>query len=92
AEFSFFLAIPIMLGASAVKGLKFFVNFGSVVPWEHYLFLLTGCLVAFAVSLLAVRWLMKFVKNHSFSIFGYYRIALGAFVLLWFILQTAQIV
>ncbi|MEG0034545.1 MAG: undecaprenyl-diphosphate phosphatase [Bacilli bacterium] len=92
AEFSFFLAIPIMLGASAVKGLKFFMNFGSVVPWEHYLFLLTGCLVAFIVSLLAVRWLMKFVKNHSFSIFGYYRIALGAFVLLWFILQTAQIV
>lgn len=77
AEFSFFLAVPTMLGASALKLLKFGFDFSS----DELLFLLIGMLTAFLVSLAAIKFLMNFVRNHSFKSFGWYRIALGAAVL-----------
>ena len=78
AEFSFFLAVPTMLGASALKLLKFGFDFSS----DELLTLAVGMLTAFAVSLAAIKFLMNFVKNHSFKFFGWYRIALGIVVLL----------
>ena len=80
AEFTFFLAIPVMLGASAIKLLKFFLESGGfTAPQIGYL--LIGSAVAFAVSLLAIKFLMNFVKKHDFKVFGWYRIALGALVI-----------
>ena len=83
AEFSFFMAIPTMLGASAIKLLKFFlsgVGFGS----SEVMILLVGCLVSFLVSLLVIRGLMNYVREHSFAVFGVYRIVLGILVLAYF--------
>lgn len=77
AEFSFFLALPVMAGASALKLLKF----GFAFTAEELLILAVGTLVAFAVSLVAIRFLVAFVRRHSFAAFGWYRIALGALVL-----------
>lgn len=85
AEFSFFLAVPVMLGASLLKGVKFagLVADGTeVFGGYEALILAVGCAVAFAVSVVAIRFLMDFVKKHSFAAFGVYRIALGALVLL----------
>ena len=80
AEFTFFLAIPVMVGASGIKLLKFFLEAGSMtVPEIGYL--LIGAVVAFAVSLVAIKFLMDFVKKHDFKLFGWYRIALGALVI-----------
>ena len=81
ARFSFFLAIPTMLGASALKGAKFFFE-GNVLSCEEILMLSTGVLVAFLISLVTIRFLMNFVARHGFFGFGVYRIVLGAFVLL----------
>lgn len=81
AEFSFFLAIPVMLGASLLKVLKFFLEGGSFGGSEAIL-LLCGCAAAFLVSIVAIRFLTDFVKKHSFSAFGVYRILLGAIVLI----------
>ena len=86
AEFSFFLAIPVMLGASALKLLKFFLDGGSIGGTE-LVYLAVGCAVAFAVSVAAIRFLTDFVKKHSFSAFGVYRILLGAAVLLVYLLK-----
>lgn len=86
AEFSFFLAIPVMLGASALKVLKFFLE-GGTFGGAELLFLLVGCAVAFAVSALAIRFLTDFVKKHSFSAFGVYRILLGVIVLLVYFIK-----
>ena len=83
AEFSFFMAIPTMLGASAIKLLKFFLS-GVGFAGQEALILLVGCLVSFLVSLLVIRGLMEYVRKHSFSAFGVYRIVLGAAVLLYF--------
>ena len=86
AEFSFFMASPAMAGASAIKALGFasFVSeTGAAVPPMAWLTLLVGCLISFAVSLAAIRFLTDFVKRHTFSAFGVYRIALGALVLVW---------
>lgn len=83
AEFSFFMAIPTMLGASGIKLLKFFltgVGFGG----GELAILLIGCAVSFLVSLLVIRGLMSYVRNHSFSVFGVYRIILGVIVLAYF--------
>lgn len=80
AEFTFFLAIPVMAGASAVKLLKFFLDYGGFTGAELG-YLLIGAFVAFAVSMLAIKFLMNFVKKHDFKIFGWYRIALGALVI-----------
>ena len=84
AEFSFFLAIPTMLGASGLKVLKFFLD-GQTMARNEWGCLLIASAVAFIVSLLAIRALMDYVKRHSFSAFGVYRIVLGAAVLLYFL-------
>ena len=81
AEFSFFLAIPTMLGASLLKGAKFVLE-GSAMSGGEWVCLIVASLVAFVVSLLAIRALMDYVKKHSFSAFGIYRIVLGVVVLL----------
>lgn len=80
AEFTFFLAIPVMLGASLVK----MVKFGFVYTSMEIGVLLCGMLTAFLVSVFAIRFLMRYIKQHDFKSFGYYRIVLGAVVLLYF--------
>lgn len=87
AEFSFFLAIPVMLGASFLKVLKFMLAGLTVAPFEIIL-LLIGIIVSFVVSIFAIDFLMSFVKKHSFSAFGIYRIALGIIVVGYFIIKT----
>ena len=79
AEFTFFLAIPVMLGASLLKIVKFGFSFTGM----EAALLLTGMLVAFVVSLLVIRFLMGYIKRHDFKAFGWYRIALGALVLVY---------
>lgn len=83
AEFSFFMAIPTMLGASAIKGLKFLLSGVSATGTEIGV-LIVGCVVSFLVSLAVIKGLMEYVRNHSFAAFGVYRIILGAVVLLYF--------
>ena len=83
AEFSFFLAIPTMLGASALKLLKFFLSGVSATGTEIAV-LLVGCVVSFVVSVLVIRGLMEYVRKHSFRVFGIYRIVLGVLVLAYF--------
>ena len=85
AEFTFFLAIPVMAGASAIKLLKFFLESGGFTGAELG-YLLIGAAVAFAVSLFAIKFLMDFVKKHDFKVFGWYRIALGALVIIALVL------
>ncbi|MBR6703057.1 MAG: undecaprenyl-diphosphate phosphatase [Clostridia bacterium] len=80
AEFTFYLAIPVMAGASAIKLLKFFLDAGGFSGAELG-YLVIGALVAFIVSMLAIKFLMNFVKKHDFKVFGWYRIALGALVI-----------
>ena len=77
AEYTFFLAIPTMLGASLLKAVKY----GMALTGKEALVLLIGCAVAFAVSFATIRFLMDFVRRHDFKPFAYYRIALGAAVL-----------
>lgn len=85
AEFSFFMAIPTMLGASAIKLLKFFLS-GVAFTAMDLLILLVGCTVSYIVSLLVIKGLMAYVRRHSFSAFGVYRIVLGIAVLAYFLL------
>ena len=85
AEFTFFLAVPTMAGASLVKVVKFLADGGGFSGSEVGI-LLTGCAVAFAVSMLCIRFLMNYVKKHDFKVFGWYRIGLGALVLAYFYL------
>ena len=85
AEFSFFMAIPTMLGASAIKGLKFLLS-GVTATGTEIGVLIVGCVVSFVVSLLVIRGLMEYVRKHSFSAFGVYRIILGVVVLVYFAL------
>ena len=80
AEFTFFLAIPTMVGASGYKILKFVKN-GGVITTPQISALILGMVVAFVVSLFVIRFLMDFVKKHDFEVFGWYRIALGALVI-----------
>ena len=87
SEFSFFLAIPTMLGASALKLVKFLLDGGTAGGMEIAI-LIVGCIVSFAVSFMVIRGLMKFVKNHTFSSFGVYRIILGVLVLIYFVIKT----
>ena len=84
AEFSFFMAIPTMLGASAIKGLKFILSGVSATGTEIGV-LVVGCVVSFVVSLLVIKGLMEYVRKHSFSVFGIYRIVLGVVVLAYFL-------
>ena len=83
AEFSFFMAIPTMLGASAIKGLKFLLS-GVQATGTEIGVLVVGCVVSFIVSLLVIKGLMEYVRKHSFSAFGVYRIILGIIVLAYF--------
>ena len=87
AEFSFFLAIPTMLGASALKLLKFLLSGVSATGTEIAV-LIVGCIVSFVVSLLVIKGLMEYVRKHSFSVFGVYRIGLGIIVLIYFIIKS----
>ncbi len=80
AEYTFFLAVPVMFGASLLKIVKYGAFTGT-----QALVLLLGMAVAFVVSLAAIKFLMSYIKKHSFAAFGYYRIALGALVLLYFV-------
>ena len=84
AEFSFFMAIPTMLGASLLKVVKLFAE-GVTVTSLEWGILAVGCVSAFLVSLAAIRFLMDFVKKHSFASFGWYRIVLGALVIGYFL-------
>lgn len=82
AEFTFFLAVPVMFGLSFLKILKF----GFAFTGQEIVVLLVGCAVAFAVSVLVIKFLMSYIKKHDFKVFGWYRILLGAFVLGYFLL------
>lgn len=82
AEYSFFLSIPIMFGASALK----LVKFGFAFTGMEMVILLTGMIVAFAVSVIAIRFLMGYIKNNDFKAFGWYRIVLGILVIGYFVL------
>lgn len=83
AEFTFFLAIPVMFGASLLKLIKF----GFAFTLLEGFYLLLGMGVAFFVSVMAIQFLMRYIKSHSFRIFGYYRILLGLLVLMYFALS-----
>ena len=85
AEFSFFMAIPTMLGASALKLLKFLLE-GVQATSTEVMVLVVGCVVSFLVSLLVIKALMEYVRKRSFAVFGVYRIILGALVLLYFLI------
>ena len=87
AEFSFFLAIPTMLGASALKLVKYLLE-GMIPSGTEIAVLVTGCVVSFIVSLLVIRALMEYVRKRSFSAFGVYRIVLGALVIGYFMIKT----
>lgn len=87
AEFTFYLAIPVMFGASLLKIVKNGLNFGTM----GYVTLIVGMLVAFIVSLFVIRFLMGYIRKHDFKVFGYYRIALGALVILYFVLSGAAV-
>ena len=83
SEFSFFMAIPTMLGASAIKMLKFLLS-GAVITGTEIGVLIVGCVVSFLVSLLVIKALMEYVRKNTFSVFGIYRIVLGVAVLIYF--------
>ena len=87
AEFSFFMAIPTMLGASAIKLLKFMLSGVSASGMEIAV-LIVGCVVSFVVSMVVIKALMEYVRKHSFSVFGLYRIALGIVVLAYFAIKA----
>ena len=87
AEFSFFLAIPTMLGASALKVLKFMLE-GVKATGGEMLILLVGTVVSFIVSLLVIKALMEYVRKRSFAVFGYYRIVLGFLVIGYFLIKS----
>lgn len=83
ANFTFFLAVPVMAGASLLKIVKFGFNFTS----SEIIVLLVGMVTAFVVSILTIKLLLKYIKNNDFKAFGYYRIVLGIIVLLYFIFK-----
>jgi undecaprenyl-diphosphatase len=84
AEFTFYLAIPTMLGASLLKLVKFGLHFTGL----EFVILLTGMVMAFIVSMVTIRFLMDYIRKHDFKVFGWYRIALGVIVLLYFLIKS----
>lgn len=84
AEYTFFLAVPVMFGASALKLVKFGFNFTA----EELVILAVGMIFAFAVSILAIKFLMGYIKKHDFTVFGWYRIILGIAVFIYFALAA----
>lgn len=87
AEFTFFLAIPVMAGASLLKLVKYILKVGFVFSTNELIILGIGCLVAFIISILVIKFLMSYIKKHDFKPFGWYRIVLGIIVLLYFIIR-----
>ena len=85
AEFTFYLAIPVMVGASGLRLVKFFLK-GNSFATQEIAILAVGCIVAFVVSMLTIKFLMGFVKRHDFKPFGWYRIILGVVVIVYFLL------
>ena len=83
-EFSFFMAIPVMFGASLLKLVKFGLAFSVL----EFFILVIGMVVAFFVSIFVIRFLMSYIKKHDFKVFGWYRIVLGAFVLIFFAIRA----
>lgn len=88
AEYTFYLAIPVMFGASLLKIVKNGMGFGAM----GYVTLITGMVVAFVVSLFVIKFLMGYIRKHDFKAFGYYRIALGVVVLLYFAISHSAVV
>lgn len=84
AEFTFFLAIPVMFGASLLKLVKFGFSFSLL----EFFILAFGMIVAFVVSIFVIRFLMSYIKKHDFKVFGWYRIALGIIVLVFFMVRA----
>lgn len=85
AEFSFFLGIPAMFGASAIKLLKFFLD-GFTFTSQEIIIMLIGCAVSFGVSVFAIKFLVSYIKKHDFKAFGIYRIILGVILIVYFII------
>lgn len=85
-EFSFFMAIPVMFGASLLKIIKAHIE----VTVASISVLLVGCIVSFVVSVFAIRYLMQYIRKHDFKVFGVYRIILGVIVLLFYMLNVIQ--
>lgn len=83
AEFTFFLAIPVMFGASLLK----LVKFGFVFTIDEMIILVIGMIVAFMVSVVVIKFLMSYIKKHDFKVFGWYRIVLGILVLTYFLMR-----
>ena len=88
AEFTFFLAIPVMVGASLLKLLKYILKVGLVFQAGELLLLGIGSLVAFIVSILIIKFLMNYIRKHDFKVFGYYRIVLGLLVIAYFLFMS----
>ena len=88
AEFTFYLAIPVMFGASLLKIVKNGINYGAMGTVS----LIVGMAVAFFVSLFVIKFLMSYIRKHDFTAFGYYRIVLGSIVLLYFIITQESVV
>lgn len=87
AEFSFFLSVPAMVGGSGIKVLKYFMD-GNSFSGEQLGILFVGMAVAFIVSVLAIKFLLSYIRKHDFKAFGYYRIILGVIVIIFFALQN----
>lgn len=88
ASFTFFLAIPVMCGASLLKLVKYVLETGFTFVTGDLLLLGIGCLVAFIVSILIIKFLMNYIRKHDFKVFGYYRIVLGILVLAYFLFMS----
>lgn len=88
ASFTFFLAIPVMAGASLLKLVKYVLETGFTFVASDLLLLGVGCLVAFVVSILIIKFLMNYIRKHDFKVFGYYRIVLGILVLVYFLFTS----
>ena len=86
-EFTFFLGIPVMFGASGIKVLKFILK-GNSLDLAQFALLLVAMVVAFGVSMYVIRFLTDYVKKHDFTIFGKYRIGLGALLLVYWIFKS----
>ena len=85
AEFTFFLAIPVMAGASFLKLVKYVLEVGFTFTTTELIILGVGCLVAFIVSMIIIKFLINYIRKHDFKVFGWYRIVLGIIVLLYFL-------
>jgi undecaprenyl-diphosphatase len=84
AEFTFFLAIPVMFGASLLK----LVKFGFAFTGVEFGYLMLGCIVSFGLSIVAIKFLMNYIKKNDFKVFGYYRIILGAIIIIMTVVKA----